>query len=324
MDIYNYIINEPKEIPQYVGFDKESVCFVDIETTGLSRSNSFIYLLGMLYFDSNSSNWCITQYFIDDKEEEEKLLYNFNDFIKRFKTIITFNGEGFDIPFIKYRMNKYSQKNNIDSLSSFDIYRKIKEEHSFLDLKNYKLKTIEECLGIYRDDNISGKECINLYYRYLKTRDKSLIDCILKHNHDDLYYLIDILKIFHIVHNSKTFHVQKNEELISIEIKNISCSGDMFNIYCLVSKANNIAYFGENFNIRWDDKELFIDFEHNKGLVTPTKKCLFVDVSSWNTNNKLKDSSEYIIPNGIMLLKVEDKYEMDNLKKIVKELILTI
>src|SRR5690606_37355709 len=126
------------------------VCFVDIETTGLSRINSFIYLLGMLYFDSNSSNWCITQYFIDDKKEEEKLLYNFNDFIKRFKSIITFNGEGFDIPFIKYRMNKYIQKNNIDSLSSFDIYRKIKEEHSLLDLKNYKLKTIEEYLEIYR------------------------------------------------------------------------------------------------------------------------------------------------------------------------------
>jgi len=324
MDIYNYVIDDTKEIPHYFDFDKESICFIDIETTGLNKSNNFIYLLGMLYFDQNSSSWNITQYFIDNLKEEKDLLHQFNDMIKKFKIIITFNGESFDIPFIKHRMSKYMKSNNIDNLLSFDIYKKLKEERPFLNLKNYKLKTIEETLGIYRDDIISGKECINLYYKYVKTKDKSLIDDILKHNHDDLYYLIDILKIFNIIHDSKTFYIQKSQDLIKIEIVSISCDGDMFNISCKTSKSNNIAYFGEHFNIRWDNKNLFIDFEYKKGLITPTKKCLFADVSSWNINNKLKDSSEYIVPNNIMLLKVEDKYEMDNLKKIVKESILTI
>jgi len=322
MEIYNYVINEKKQIPIY--FDKESICFMDIETTGLNKNSSFIYLLGMLYFDPNNSHWCITQYFIDSIDKEKILLSSFNDFVKRFKTIITFNGESFDIPFIKYRTNIYKIKNSLDSLSSFDIFRKVKEENSYLSLKNYKLKTMEESLGIYRDDKISGKECIDLYYKYRKNKKKSLLDMILKHNHDDLYYLMDVLKIFDVINTTKTIYIKKDKELIKTEIKSISTKGDMFNIHCTVSKPNNIAYFGEYFNIRWNDRELLISFEHREGLVTPTKKCLFVDVSSWDINDRLKDSTEYVIPDNIILLKVDDKYAMDNLKRIIEELILLV
>jgi len=278
----------------------------------------------MLYFDSNSSNWCITQYFVDSLKKEEKLLSHFNNFIKKFKTIITFNGENFDIPFIKHRISKYNIKNNLDTLESFDIYRKVKEESLFLNLKNYKLKTIEESLGIYRHDKISGKECIELYYEYKKSKEKNLLDMILKHNHDDLYYLIDILKIFHVIDKAKTFYVTKNDELIKGEIKSISTKGDMFNIHCIVSKPNNIVFFGEYFNVRWEDRELFISFEKKEGLITPTKRCLFVDVSSWDINDRLNDSSEYVVPDNIMLLKVEDKYEIDNLKRIIEEVVILV
>lgn len=323
MFIYNYVLSDKSEM--YYHFDqifhKESICFLDIETTGLNKNKSHIYLVGLLSFDPISSHWNITQYFAEGLGEEEKILKYTNESISKFKTLITFNGESFDIPFINHRMSKYSIKSNMDNLSSFDIYKQIKKDSLFLNLENYKLKTIEKSLGIHREDPFSGKECIDLYYKYQKSKKKCILDVILKHNYDDLCYLIDVLNIFDLILEAKRLHIIRNEDKIEVEIENMYSDGDMFNIVCKTSKADNIAYFGSFFNIRWEDRSLFINFEHNMGLITPTKKCAFVDVSSWGLEDKIKDKSDYLTPENIILLKVEDKYELDNIKKIMKELI---
>lgn len=326
MHIFNYVLKDKKDISLIFkqNFPTGTTCFFDIETTGLNRANNSVYLIGFLYFDANSLQWTITQCFAESIDEEKQILQWTNNFISNFKTLITFNGESFDIPFIKYRMDKYGIKNNFDKLSSFDIYKEVKKHHSYLNFKNYRLKTIEENLGIYREDKLSGKECINLYFKYMRNKEKDLVDKILKHNYDDLYYLIDILKIFDNIYAAKSFHVQKDNDLIEIQIEDIFCDGDMFNIYCKTSTSNNIAYYGEHFNIRWEDKRLFINFEYRKGMITPTKECLFIDVSSWDIKDKLKDLSEYLSPENVILLKVEDIYEIYNIKNIIEKLILVI
>ncbi len=100
--------------------------FLDIETTGLSRKFNQIYLIGLVHFNHEYNNWHLSQFFAEHIDEEHILLEQVNKYISNFDLIITYNGESFDIPFIKYRSKIYKINEIISSIDSFDIYRKIK------------------------------------------------------------------------------------------------------------------------------------------------------------------------------------------------------
>lgn len=322
MEIYKHLLKSKKVVDNY--FREKKLCFLDIETTGLSRKYNHIYLIGLIYFDERKDNWYLTQFFANHTDEEEDLLNKFNSFIEKFNLIITYNGDSFDLPFIKHRFNKYNIDSNLLNLDSFDIYRKVRVESPYIDIKNLKLKTIEESLGIFREDEYSGKDCINFYYQYMSRGDFLLKEKILKHNYDDLYYLVDILDFFKLIDDIKTVSVNFNNHKMVIKIKNIIISGDVFNISCntsFIDENINIAYYQEGFNIIWQSTSMTIDLEVQEGLVTPTKKAIFLNKKIFPYTFQLKDLSQYMVPDNIILLKVEDKYVMDNIKNIIKKLV---
>lgn len=322
MDIYEHILESKNYVFDYI--KERKLCFLDIETTGLNRKNNHIYLIGLIYFDQEKDNWYLKQFFANHIDYERTLLEKFISFLNGFNLIITYNGDSFDLPFIKYRLSKYNIDNNIMDMESFDIYRKIKTEGPYLDLDNLKLKTIEENLGIYRKDEYSGKDCINFYYQYMRGGNNILKERILKHNYDDLYYLVDILKVFEIIEDIKTLDVNYNGNKMEIIIDNIIIEGDIFRIQCSTSTTDedlNIIYYQEGFNINWESQSINVELEIKKGLITPTKKALFVNKINYPSTIQLKDLSQYMVPDNVILLKVEDKYIMENIKDIIKELI---
>ena len=77
----------------------ENCIFFDIETTGFSPSNSSIYLIGCLR--RKGETLLIDQFLAENKEDERDILCQFIALLADYKTIISFNGIGFDIPFIK-------------------------------------------------------------------------------------------------------------------------------------------------------------------------------------------------------------------------------
>ena len=68
--------------------------FFDIETTGFSPSSSSIYLIGCLR--KNGCDLIVDQFFAETKEDEKELLTQFMNLLNQYKTIISFNGIGFD------------------------------------------------------------------------------------------------------------------------------------------------------------------------------------------------------------------------------------
>lgn len=325
MEIYEHLI-KPKEDPLKY-FSRDNICFLDIETTGLSRKFNKIYLIGLLYFNTESESWTLTQLFANHIDNEDKLLKKLNDYIRKFDLIITYNGDSFDLPFINNRCEIHKIENSILDKDSFDIYRKIRTYSPYLNFENLKLKTIEENLGIYREDKYSGKDCIDFYYQYMESKDIMLKEKILQHNYDDLYYLLDIVKIFDLIKNIKSTSINYKGETIYTEIENIIEQGDIFSISCNVSMTNqatSIIYFEENFNLNWQRDALTVNLETKEALITPTKKCLFIDTTIWPSDTGLKDMSSYIVPNNIILLKVENKYEVENIKNVIKSLVLYV
>ena len=72
--------------------------FYDIETTGLSRNSTFLYLIGAVAYEGN--NWQMYQWMIENEEEEPELLKAFAVFLQDFSCTIQYNGDSFDQPYL--------------------------------------------------------------------------------------------------------------------------------------------------------------------------------------------------------------------------------
>lgn len=170
----------------------EKFCFFDIETTGLSPNVSSLYLIGALWYNSSSETVHIKQWFADDYISEKELLASFSEFIAGFTTIVHFNGSGFDIPYIEKKCGQLGLSSPFLKLNTLDIFREIRTLKSFFDVPNLKLFTIEKLVGFTRRDNLSGKDCIQVYSdfmqrKYFKDAEMELKrNKLLLHNEEDL------------------------------------------------------------------------------------------------------------------------------------------
>ena len=87
----------------------EDILFFDIETTGLKAETSHLYLIGYAV-QKQPGSWEITQLFAEKTEDERYLLKAFSDICMRYRTVIHFNGDRFDIPYLETKYQEYSIK----------------------------------------------------------------------------------------------------------------------------------------------------------------------------------------------------------------------
>lgn len=151
--------------PIYEPYNLEDILLFDIETTGLSASSSFLYLIGCAYYKNNT--WHLIQWLADDMNSEVALLSSFFQLASTYKRLIHFNGSGFDIPYILKKCRHHNLTYVFDSLESYDIYKKLLPFKKLLPLKNLKLKTIEEFLNVEQIDCYTGEQLIPIYSNFL-------------------------------------------------------------------------------------------------------------------------------------------------------------
>ncbi len=171
----------------------ENCIFFDIETTGFSPASSSIYLIGCLR--RQGENLIIDQFFAENKEDEKEVLTQFIALLHQYKTIISFNGIGFDIPFIKAKCDAYSIEEHLKDFEYIDIFKLISSIKFLLKLPNYKQKTLENFLDIHRDDKFTGGELINVYEEYVNTKSKDAKDLLLLHNFEDVTGMMDLIPV---------------------------------------------------------------------------------------------------------------------------------
>lgn len=165
--------------------------FFDIETTGFSAKTTSIYMIGAAYLDEGG-DFLITQWLCDEPSNEALIIADFFEFMSGFDTLIHFNGEGFDMPYLEAKCKAYNLPYNFSNIHSVDLLKIIRSFGKFLKLENLKQKTIEKFLGIARRDEYSGGELINVYQEYLKTRNPAQKELLLLHNHDDVCGLLSL------------------------------------------------------------------------------------------------------------------------------------
>lgn len=174
----------PRSVPENSSIGQRYT-FIDIETTGLKRDTTILYLIGCGYYEEDT--FYIVQWFNDDGVSEPAMLLALQDFLKQHPyPLFTFNGESFDIPYL----NRHYELNAIDyrlySDESLDLYRILRPFQSLFHLSHGKQKDWEKFLGIRREDLYTGGQLINIYKKYLLRKDPELLNFLLLHNMEDL------------------------------------------------------------------------------------------------------------------------------------------
>lgn len=170
----------------------ESTLFFDIETTGFSPIHTHVYLIGCAARRGNFI--CVTQFFAEKPEEEKPVLTAFLKLSAQYSNLISFNGIGFDIPYLRKRFEYYDLDYNMD-LKHLDIFQKMSKFRPILRLDNLKQKSLETFLGIVRDDRYSGGELINVYQEYIKQPNEEAASLLQLHNYEDLLGMPKLLPI---------------------------------------------------------------------------------------------------------------------------------
>lgn len=173
--------------------DPEKLVFFDIETTGFSADYNIVYLIGCIWPEGDHLRFI--QWFADTKAAEADVLTAFFYFIKDFRTLVHFNGDMFDIPFVTKRAKALKLTPAFGSVESVDIFRRIKPFKKLLGLPDMKQKTIERFLKIGRKDLYNGGELIEVYLDYLRTHDQEEKHLLLLHNEDDLKGMPSLLPV---------------------------------------------------------------------------------------------------------------------------------
>lgn len=173
----------------------ENLLFFDIETTGFSPDSAQIYLIGCLYYDIPSASWQSLQWFGEAFEDEPSLLRSFFTFLKPFTTLIHYNGDAFDLTFIRSRCQFYHLDCPLSEIQSIDLYKKLRPWKNALSLPSLKQKNVEKFLGICRKNPYTGRQLIAAYQDYLTTRKNALFHMLLSHNLEDLQGLFQIFPL---------------------------------------------------------------------------------------------------------------------------------
>jgi hypothetical protein len=174
-------------------FDSSSI-FFDIETTGFSPAHSIVYLIGCVRRDEE--NIYIDQFFAESPSDEKEVLSAFLELLSDCQTLISYNGIGFDIPFLKAKCDTYHLAEHFKEISYLDIFKSVSNIKFLLKLSNYKQKTLENFLGVSREDKYSGGDLINVYHEYCRSHSKEQEELLLLHNYEDVLGMMDLLPVF--------------------------------------------------------------------------------------------------------------------------------
>ncbi len=167
------------------------VLFVDIETTGFTANSSALYLIGCIY--NKAGSFYLHQFFAEHLMDEADLLKEFAEFAAPFSLIVDYNGNRFDIPYLQEKCRSFGVPFPLEKMQGLDLFQRINPYKTFLRLPDCKQKTVEQFMGIRREDKYNGGELINVYKSYLGSPNDEALNLLLQHNRDDMIGMLRIL-----------------------------------------------------------------------------------------------------------------------------------
>ena len=275
---------------------------LDIETSGVSRINSKVLVVGIL-----NSNGEFVQYAITDKNEEKTLLETISLLLKD-KYIITFNGDIFDIPFIKSRMSYHGLKPFIEK-STFDIRKYLIKNKYITDIERFSLKELEIYHDIKRFEEFELDSDVE-FYTFDEFKNENFEKVLLHNKYDviNTYYLLDLVNK---IEKSKQIHLND----FTIKIDSITHDKNILEINGDIS-PEIMDYFveGNNFSLSIVNSSFQLKLYILEGYLE-TGVLGFVHIHNYPLD--FVDESPYNLRKDLIPVFV-NRYYLGNIKNIVK------
>lgn len=167
---------------------KEDILVLDLETTGLGRTGTLAFMIGLGYYENNQ--FIVEQLFLPDPEAEVSSFDRLLELVKSRSLLITFNGKTFDVPVLESRLLYHQIWLNLREMEHLDLLH-IARRLWRNKLPSCALETIEfYVLGHIRDKelDIEGGDIPQTYYQFLLSGDPELIRRVFIHNHHDILH----------------------------------------------------------------------------------------------------------------------------------------
>lgn len=290
-------------------YDEEAV-FLDIETTGLSPMRSFIYLIGLVFIDLKEMIMHITQLIAENKDEEEEILKLMKERLKGYKTVVTYNGNSFDLPFIAKRSERYGIEPI--AMDSFDMYEKLRLHKDTLKLDGLKQKNIEKKLGITREDRYNGGECISFYKDYVKNKNQESFDRFVLHNYDDLLYMPATMSILDLLDEKITIDIDGRK----YKFDKHSIKKDILMIDFTTDMGINTYVEETGYLIEEDEERRHLEFTLKTGYMKDARKVKYLEKSSLASLKSEDFDGEDLVEEGVVPIRIQNKLFIRNIIKL--------
>ena len=278
---------------------------LDIETTGLDQLRDNLVLLGFIVFEGEKSY--IIQYFAEDNFEEERLLKIYLKMTAD-KTIITYNGDKFDIPFLNIRLDKYGLEPIFPATK--DIYKTISSHRKYFTFESMRLMDMEKHIGIFRNDP-SRYKVISKLTEDITKRDKPRP--IMIHNENDLIATEKLANI----NDYFIRELSINLDEYIINLKSIRINNDICQINLESSKTLTESYFSSNnYELRTSSNTIEINIQILYGRFDE-KNTGFVTLNTFNLENE----SLMTVDTNLLIIRENYLYNYKNILNLSKKII---
>ncbi len=296
------ITYKKKYFPENLNKDE---IILDIETTGLDPLRDNLVLLGFIVFEGEKSY--IIQYFAEDNFEEERLLKIYLKMTTD-KTIITYNGDKFDIPFLNIRLDKYGLEPIFPATK--DIYKTISSHRKYFTFESMRLMDMEKHIGIFRNDP-SRYKVISKLTEDIKKRDKPRP--IMIHNENDLIATEKLANI----NDYFIRELSINLDEYIINLKSVWINNDICQINLESTKTLTESYFSSNnYELRTSSNTIEINIQILYGRFDE-KNTGFVTLNTFNLEN---ESLMTVDPN-LLIIRENYLYNYKNILNLSKKII---
>jgi len=170
------------------GFTPGAAIYLDTETTGLAGgTGTYAFLIGVGRFTGEAFE--VEQFFMRDFHEEPALLEMLARRLPEASGLVTYNGRGFDLPLLETRFLLARRPWPGQALPHLDLLPLARRFWRGL-VQDFRLGSLEAALlGHERHDDVPGAMIPQLYFRYLREQDLSVLEGVFEHNAQDLLSL---------------------------------------------------------------------------------------------------------------------------------------